>query len=86
MRDVESSRSRYILVEEYQIGQVRGYEENYVLPLVGDTVYPDLVKTPKVTDDWVNSTPNYNKCDTRFIEVENPGIRSAFFNNYPGFS
>ena len=44
MRDVETSWSGYILVEEYSIDQVGDEEKNYVLLRFGDTVDPDLEK------------------------------------------
>ena len=38
MRDMETSRSRYIIVEEDGIDQVGDEEENYVIIQVGDTI------------------------------------------------
>ena len=64
--DVENSRSRYLLVEENGIDQFGCEEENSVIIQFGDTVNPDLVKMPRVSDDWADPPLNNNKGGHRF--------------------
>ena len=79
MRDEETSRSGYFIVEGLGIDQVGNEEENTVLLQFDDIVNIYLVKMPKVPDDWVNLTPNENKREPYFSEVDNPGIWSRFY-------
>ena len=58
IRDVETSRSRYRIMEEGGIDKFGGEEENSFLLKFGDTINTELVKTPKVTDDWVKPPHN----------------------------
>ena len=38
----------------------------------GDTMYPDEVKVPKATDDWVDPDSNTAKGGATFNKVDNP--------------
>ena len=79
IKDVETSRSRYILVEEDGIDQDGDEEEKYVFLQVGDTVDPYLVRNPKVPDDWVIHFSNKNKGEPHLSGVDNPGRWSRFY-------
>ena len=45
----------------------------FFLLQVGDIIYPYLVKTPKVWDDWIDPPPNKNEGEPHFSEVDNSG-------------
>ena len=68
MRGVETSRSRYICVEEDGIDFLH----------VGVTVDSNLVKISKVVNDCSDPTTKKNKGGTHFSEVVNPVIWSSF--------
>ena len=69
IRDVETSRSRYRIMEEGGIDQFGDEEESCVLLQVFDTINPYLVRILKVLDDCIEPPPNKNKGEPHFSEV-----------------